>query len=161
MSILKQFEQQLQEADPSLRVAVFGSTLVLLNGDHETPLTLGNREERDAWMSERLIPEISDSLFTFPVIQRLPFPAPDFTTLPRDFRENRDVACRAVEHLCFYGDIQGFELRTRLPITQEQGDRIIRLVLAHLKCFGYRHEHKIAWAGLLLKRWFQVKESTS
>lgn len=156
MSILKQFERQLQEADPSLRVAVFGSTLVLLDGDHETPLTRGERSERDGWMSQRLIPEISDALFAFPIIERLPCPAPELSALPRAFREHHDVACHAAQHLMFTGSLDGFTLRTRLPITQAQGDRILRLVLAHLRCFGYRHEHKVAWAGVLLDRWFRI-----
>lgn len=160
MNIKVQFEQQLQQAIPGVRVMERGGSLCLIRregGDEDEYLLFAGRpEERNTWMQERLIPEVSKLVEAFPTLEALPCPAPPLEDLPAEFRTGQHLACQAAERMMFYGTLKDFELRPRLPLTQAQGDQVITLVCAHLGCFGYRHEHKVAWVGTLLDRWFKV-----
>ncbi len=118
-------------------------------------LPVGPRSETPGCRSD-CPPEVSKLVEAFPTLEALPCPAPPLEDLPAEFRTGQHLACQAAERMMFYGTLKDFELRPRLPLTQAQGDQVITLVCAHLGCFGYRHEHKVAWVGTLLDRWFKV-----
>jgi hypothetical protein len=104
------------------------------------------------------IPAVTDLDRAFPVASQLPG-WPDISALPVKFQNGDAPACRLISTMFTRGPValDGVELHTRYDaMTQEEGDAVFLLVGAHMRCYDYKHEHKIAGCGAILDQWFEV-----
>lgn len=103
------------------------------------------------------IPEVSDAHIAFGTHDHLPTE----DQVPPKLRGimNGHPATRMVEGMFYEGGkvLKKYGLIPRYPaMTQEQGDKAILLVSAHLRSWEPKHERKMEGCATLLDRYFEV-----
>lgn len=104
------------------------------------------------------IPEVTLLQRAFPIASTLP-EWPDVSSLPEEFRQGSHPACQAAQEMFYSGGktmLETFTFYNRYEMTPEQGMAVLHLVHAHVGCYDYKHEDKMAGCGWLLDTWFRV-----
>ncbi len=102
------------------------------------------------------IPEISDAEAAFPANP----PLPKWDEIPEDFRKgwagSSHPWCRIPSKWFFKGGtLDEFGLT---PKDGVNADAAMRAIMACLRSFAPKHEHKIAGVGFMLSEWFDLNE---
>lgn len=102
------------------------------------------------------IPEVNDVQVAFGIATYLPTE----DQVPPKLRGamKRHPATGMVESMFYEGGkaFKKYGLKPRYPMTQEQGDKVLLLVAAHLRSWEPKHERKMEGCATLLDRYFEV-----
>jgi hypothetical protein len=83
---------------------------------------------------------------------------PAMERLETEFVRGTNPACRFTLALMDEGKpaFQRYSFMNRYPITQQQGDQIFDLAIAHIRSTAVSFERKVSGVGYLIDTWFAV-----